>query len=715
MAWRRVCLVATLAVALVAPGCALGKSHKPHHPKPASARWNPLTEQSADPATTFLFDPAVARRQAPGNGGFIMGDAGSGDVPWQSTSKVLVVPGRYRQGVQSSSADGGYLWMPSTGILSTSAFTIEFWAKSSVPLAAVGGQTPVSVSGVTFTFSHGIVQANFANDELFPPVTTTVAGIVRSVPANSWTNYALTYAHGQLVLYVNGKPVAAKDRVLAPQVWSDASRGGGLTVGGGNGHGAPAFAVSDLRISRVARVPGRRFGPVASTLKVTTATTGNRVRQSLLGGLHTLTTPATERMAHGVIKVIRTGKLINATPIKAGGPDAAHPSQGVSGAYSYDWEVVDRTMRYLQRLGVAPYLSVSSTPQILGGAKPPLSAARLRTERSFQAAFNSQVPNNLEAWQSIVRDLAYHILDQDHIPVAYWSVWNEPDGGTGSWAGTMAQYLSLYQATVNGVRSVDPHAVVGGAETKGLDVDWVSALMAFCASQHLPLNFVSWHYYSGDLDDIPGARAAVAALAARNHIATPSMNVGEWAWQPANAGSPAFKNVNYFLNDWSASFLGASLIGMQRNGVVAAAYTKPVATPNGPGFASGLMSPFAPWANFNVYLLWHMLPAQVVRTNLNADPGIFAIASKKKHQLSTLVVSLHYQLGGRYAVNVQLPRALAREKVRVWLIDRHHADAYDAGPSHTRLHPTTHQLNGRAQLALSLSARAVVLVQAPVR
>ena len=213
MNWRRVCLVATIAVALVAPGCVLGKSHKRQHPKPASARWNPLSKQTADAATTFLFDPAVARTQAPGNGGFIMGDARSGDVPWQSTSKVVVVPGRYRQGVQSTSASGGYLWMPSTGILSPSAFTIEFWAKGNVPLSAIGGQTPVTVSGVSFNFSRGIVQAIVANNATYPPVTATLAANVASVQANTWTNFALTYAHGQLILYVNGRVAASKTGV----------------------------------------------------------------------------------------------------------------------------------------------------------------------------------------------------------------------------------------------------------------------------------------------------------------------------------------------------------------------------------------------------------------------------------------------------------------------------------------------------------------------
>ena len=60
----------------------------------------------------------------------------------------------------------------------------------------------------------------------------------------------------------------ADDGVPAPQVWSDGNRSSGLTVAGANGKGATNLAVSDLRISRVARVPGRRTGPVPSTLNV---------------------------------------------------------------------------------------------------------------------------------------------------------------------------------------------------------------------------------------------------------------------------------------------------------------------------------------------------------------------------------------------------------------------------------------------------------------
>jgi hypothetical protein len=706
---RRGGLLVAIVSALASPACAAVV------PRPAAAPWRPLRRQPYDAATTYLFNAAVARTQTPGNGGLMMGNAPAGDLPWRADSKVVPVPGRYRLGVQSRSSSYGYLWMPGTGILSPRDFTIEFWVKSDVPFRVAGG-TPVDVEGISFGIGDGQLTASFSNAETYPPVTAAVNVSVASLPAHRWEEFALTYARQRLTLYMNGRAAASKSGVRAPQVWSDISRSDGLTVGGAAGRGATELSVSDLRISRVARVPGKAEAP-PHTLSVTSNSTGVRVRQSLLGGLHTLTTRNTERMARGTLRVIRTDKLISSTPIKLGGPDVTHPSQGVSGVYSYDWEVVDRTLRYFRRIGVEPYLSIDATPQVLGGADAPLSGHQLHTARSLVAGFAAQVPDDLHAWRLVVQDLTFHIIKQDHMRVAYWSVWNEPDGSE-FWSGTLDQYLALYQATVDGVRSVDRHAVVGGAETAGWDTLWTGALISFCASRGVPLNFVSWHYYSGDLGEIPEARATVAALAARYRIRRPTLNIGEWAWQTANlpkAGLLPFAHENYFLNDWSAAFVGASLIDMQRSGVIASVYTNPVASRGASGFAgSGLMSPTGPWANLNVFRLWHMLPAQMVRSSLDADPGVFAVGAKNRHRLAVLIDSFHYQLGGRFPLALQLPRRLARRGVRVWVIDRHHADAYDAGPHHAQLSAISERLSAHAQLHLTLPARAVMLVDVPL-
>ncbi len=699
-------------------GTAAGAKHhlrRVQRPPSATSKWNPVARQSFDAATTFLFDAAVARTQRPGNGGFIMGNAAGGDLPWQPDSKVQIVPGRYRLGIKSTTRDYGYLWMPGTGLLSSRAFTIEFWLKAGVPWRTIDAEDPVSVEGITFNLYGGYFAAEFQQTEAYPPINASLNTNVSSLPANAWENFALTYSHDQLILYVNGREVAAKGGFPVPQVWSDANRGGGLTIGGFDGQGATDLSVSDLRISRVQRVPGTPVRSVPALLDVGSRPTGARIRDSLLGGLHTLTTPATVRMARGVIRVIRTDKLINSTPIKVGAPDSAHPSRGVTGVYAYNWAVVDRTMRYLHQLGVQPYISLDATPQILGGPFPPFSGSALQGSRSYLAGFPPQVPDDLHAWQLIVEDLAFHILRQDHITVRYWGVWNEPDGSF--WSGGLSQYLALYRASVTGVRAVDPYALVGGPETATLDPQWIIALIDYCASQHLPLNFVSWHYYSGDLEDIAEAENVVAAAAAHDHVPRPFINVGEWTWQLANVpgtGVLPFRDEDYFTNDWSAAFIGASLISMQRDDVQSSIFTNPVASENASGAAaSGLMSPSHPWSNFNVYRLWNALRSHQVSTSLDADPGIFAVASKGRDVFTALVVSLHYQLGREYPLTVRFPRRLAGDRVRVWLIDRHHADATDAGVRHAQLKPVTRRLDSRAQVALAVPARAVLLIEAP--
>ena len=718
---HRIVSVLVVIAALAAVGCGSGSRTAAQPRKPLSRTgpqpWNPLQRQVYDAATTFLFDAANARTQTPGNGGLMMGNSEAGGLPWRANSKVVMVPGRYRSGIRSTDSESGFLWMPVTGILSPKAFTIEFWAKSSVPFESADG-APVSVAGVSFRFSKGMLVANFLHSQSYPAVNAAVIASVGSLPPNTWEEFALTYSRQRLALYVNGRPTGSESAVPAPQVWSDINRGGGLTIGGADGRGATEFAVSDLRVSRVARVPGHPLSAVPATLSITTAPAREVIRQSLLGGLHTLTTPATVRMARGVLRVIRTDKLINSTPIKRGPPDRAHPSRGVSGMYSYNWQVVDHTVKYLHDLGVDLYLSIDATPQLLGGASPPLAGAQLRSARSFVSGFAPQVPDDLHAWQLIVEDFAFRILKQDRIPVAYWGVWNEPDGPD-FWSGTLNQYLGLYRASIEGVRAVDPRAVVGGAETASWDPQWVSSLMAFCASQRVPLNFVSWHYYSGDLGEIPEAQATVAALAARYRIPRPFLNIGEWAWQTANlprTGALPFKNENYFLNDWSAAFIAASLMEMQRNDVAASVYTNPVASGSGSGFdGAGLMSATEPWAAFNVYRLWHRLPAQELKTKLDADPGIFAIAAKDTDRLAVLVASQHYQLGQRFPLTLQFPRRLARHKATVWLIDRHHADAYDAGSRYAQMRPRSAVLSGDAQLRASLLPRAVALVEVSLR
>jgi hypothetical protein len=707
------------------PGSGSGETaHRGSRATPARAvAWRPVRRQRAERDTLFLLDPTRARLRAAGrDGGLIMGNAGAGDLPWTPTSKVAVVAGRYRAGLQSRDRSYGYLWMPATGLVPSRAFTIEMWLRADQPWSQVSDNTPFAVQvgydeGLAFGVHRGTLSFTMAHRQSSAgPVAATLAWNGSEVQAGQWVSVAATYAAGTLRLYVDGTLAGVRHGVPPPEVWSDSARSSGLSIGGARGKGSTQMAISDLRISRFARVPGRRpRGPATQTLSVDPGRrTGARVRRQLLGGLHTLGGGRTARMARGAVTVLRTDKLLTATPIKLGGADGAHPSVGVSGSYSYDWRVVDRAFVSIERQGLTPYISIDSTPQILGGSVRPLEGARLDRALPFVSAFAPEVPRDIPGFGAIVRDLVHHVVVERRWRAPYWGVWNEPDA-PGFWQGGLGGYLRLYDTVARAVKSVDPRLQVGGPETTSFSPTWIAALIQHCAAAGVPLDFVSWHYYSGSLADIPGAQVTVAALARRHGLGhVPQLVVGEWAWQTANlpgTGLPPFRATNFFLNDWAAAFAAASLVEMQRHNVQMAIYTNPVAQRSGTGFAgSGLMSPKHPWATLNVFRMWSRMAPRIVRTRLTARPGVFGLASRGRGgRLTVLLARLQYPPGGPTVVRIALPRGTAARVVRHYVVDARHSNAYDAGVRHAGLEAIRDGRRSRS-LPVALSPRSVHLL-----
>lgn len=702
-------------------------AQSPFTPETEQVTWNPLEEQFDEPDTLFLLDPTIEDTLVPGLGGLISGNAEGGTDAWQPSGGVEIVPGKFREGLQSVDRSFGYLWMPLEGYLPTDQFTVEMWLKATVPWSQVASNTPFafvesSYDGISVNVNNGTLVLSYGQDQsLAGRVSATISYNASTIPANQWTSVAFTYEGDTLKLYVNGALVGSAANVLPPQVWSDQARSDGLSIGGAQGYGATDMAISDLRISRYARVPGQPLTvSTADTLTVSpTITTGQTVNKDLLGGLHTLGDAQTETMAQGVLTGMRTDKLLSATPIVAGAPDSTHPSEGMSGAYSYDWQVVDRTFGYYAQLDLTPYISIDSTPQILGGSVPPLSGTALTVDRSYQTDFAPQVPDNLADWSDMVEDLVYHVTVQDGYNVPYWGVWNEPDGSF--WTGTLDQYLALYKATVEAVKAVNPNLQVGGPETGNWDPSWVQALIDFCATNDVPLNFISWHYYSGDLGEIAEARAEVTQWAEAAGIPVPKLIIGEWAWQDANlpgSGALPFSTTNYFINDWSASFAAESLMMMQANGITKAFYTNPVADAGETGWnGSGLMSDTGPWSNMNVFRMWSMLAPDIVSSTYTGQPGVMAQASTGSGgNVTVMLADLRYRKDVDAPVVVQLPASYAGWTVQDYVVDDQHSDAYDAGPANADLEQlpgSTVGTNGTADTLLAPRSAHLLVISPP--
>jgi hypothetical protein len=658
--------------------------------------WDPLARQEAEPDTLYLFDVETEAARPAWSGGLTEFGVASRAAPgWKA---VATVPGKYRTGIQCLSRTNGYLTVPLAGLLDPDEFTIEMWLRSAIPWSQVSDNvvfaagSGTEIAGLFVRVTGGQIQVSLRTGA---PVTLTYYLTVpgQDLPAGVWESVAVTYAGGVLQLYVNGVAVAMQSGVATPALGGETGAQDQISLLGVDARGADEFSLSDLRISRTARVPGQAVTLRAEdTLTVhADQPTGEIVRQSLLGGLHTLKGPATEAMAAGVLQVLRTDKMLSATPIVAGPPDSTHPTPGVSARFAYDWQVVDRTLDYYQRLGITPYISIDSTPQILGGSQAPLQNGYLRTYRSFQADFAPEVPSDLDAFGAMVRDLVYHVTKEKGAAVPYWSVWNEPNE-PGFWKGTRDEYFQLYAVCAAAVKSVDPALKVGGPEIKDFDRAWIDGLIASCARGHVLLDFIAWHYYSGTVGDIAAAREHVDAVAAQNGLPAPEMLIGEWCWSLAalpqsTATSPLWGNGNDFLNDWHAAFVGVSLIAMQRSGVIYSIYTNPVAEAGQTSYSvSGLMSSTHPWANLNVYRIWAKLKPSIVAADLVAVPSISALASRDESGgLTVLLASALYHEDADRTVTVKLPDVALSAHVTAYVVDDRHSNYFQAGAANADL------------------------------
>jgi xylan 1,4-beta-xylosidase len=182
-------------------------------------------------------------------------------------------------------------------------------------------------------------------------------------------------------------------------------------------------------------------------------------------------------------------------------------SRDLGGTLRYNWTNFDAVIEQILASGATPYLCVSYMPPALNPTVygPPTSWAD---------------------WRAINLALARHMYVKWSLKGLYYEIWNEPDWGF--WTGTPAEYLELYRYAVNGIRTADPTAKVGGPA--GGTLSWIEALLQFAQSNSLPLDFVSWHYYDPGLDYITyaGMTGSAKALLTTYGFPTAETIISEW-------------------------------------------------------------------------------------------------------------------------------------------------------------------------------------------
>jgi xylan 1,4-beta-xylosidase len=162
----------------------------------------------------------------------------------------------------------------------------------------------------------------------------------------------------------------------------------------------------------------------------------------------------------------------------------------------------DRIVEALLDLDVRPFVELSFMPEVLASGP----------ETVFHYRGNVTPPRDPAAWGDLVRRLAAHWVDRFGLAeVARWyfEAWNEPNLEV-FWAGTQADYFTLYEQTAHALKGVDGSLRVGGPATAKDLREWADKARGQVRGR--PLLYTEWNCSSNpryEPQDEPYAAAFV--------------------------------------------------------------------------------------------------------------------------------------------------------------------------------------------------------------
>ncbi len=188
----------------------------------------------------------------------------------------------------------------------------------------------------------------------------------------------------------------------------------------------------------------------------------------------------------------------------------------INGEIVYNFQYIDELFDRLLDMGIRPFVEFGFCPSDLASQDATV----------FWWKGNISPPADHQQWYDLIYRLVLHWKERyglDEIRTWYYEVWNEPNFPV-FWSGTRSEYFELYKTTVNAVKAIDSKLRVGGPATTNFvpderfdgeredpskrkvsetdvikDTDWkpvwIKEFLAYCASEQLPVDFISTHPY----------------------------------------------------------------------------------------------------------------------------------------------------------------------------------------------------------------------------
>jgi hypothetical protein len=194
-------------------------------------------------------------------------------------------------------------------------------------------------------------------------------------------------------------------------------------------------------------------------------------------------------------------------------------------------------------------------------------------------------PKDAERWARAALGIIRHYNDGwangFHYNIRYWEIWNEPENRPVMWTGSDAEYFHLYHTAARAIKARYPELKVGGpavgysgqfAGGQFQPSEFVGAFLDGCRQEQVPLDFFSWHCYTGDASE-PAQRAqAIRKLLDEKGFTRTESHLNEWNYLPdgkwdggSRSATPAARQRFYeqMAGPRGAAFLTTGLLQLQ--------------------------------------------------------------------------------------------------------------------------------------------------------
>ena len=206
---------------------------------------------------------------------------------------------------------------------------------------------------------------------------------------------------------------------------------------------------------------------------------------------------------------------------------------------NYDFVFTDILINALVENGVEPFFRLGVTIENYAEIK----------------RYRIDPPKDFAKWARICEHVIRHYTegwaDGFHHTITHWEIWNEPENWDDPeknqmWHGSFEEYCRFYEVASKHLKAQFPHLMIGGYGSCGVmwinawkversrhHLDCFHAFLKFVREHDCPLDFFSWHSYSGIDNLLEQARYVRDALDEAGFSDVPTC-LNEWLPSPSH-------------------------------------------------------------------------------------------------------------------------------------------------------------------------------------